>query len=257
MPRPTLRRIARAVLSVVAPAAFGVAALAHVPAAQAGDLPLSHTATVVAAHEPLRIVAFGSSSTQGVGASNVAATYPAKLQTLLADALPQSAVTVANFGIGGQDADDFHTRLPDVLATGPDLVIFQTGTNDVLRHVPMAHFVDLTRADIATLRARGIDVVLLEPQFCRVFADSPGAFDYVAAIRQIGADMGVPVIRRWDLMKDWLARHEATVQELQAGDGLHMADRGYALLARAARQTILTGAGFAVPRSKPFLAASN
>ncbi|HEX3349627.1 MAG TPA: SGNH/GDSL hydrolase family protein [Acetobacteraceae bacterium] len=224
--------------------------------ADPGSASLPRVTERVAAHEALRIVAFGSSSTEGVGASSPAATYPIKLQTLLGDALPDSAVTVLNRGIGGQDADDFHARLSAVLSDAPDLVIFQTGTNDVLRHVPLDRFEALTRADITALRDRGIDVVLMEPQFCRVFAQSPGAFDYVESIRKIGEELRVPVIRRWDLMKAWLARHEATIAELQAGDGLHMADRGYALLAREARKTILGGAGVPVPAKAPFVAAS-
>ncbi|MBV9811113.1 MAG: SGNH/GDSL hydrolase family protein [Acetobacteraceae bacterium] len=226
------------------------------PPAAAEPSPLLRVAERVAAHDQLRVVAFGSSSTQGVGASGPATTYPAKLQGLLSDALPDVSVTVVNRGIGGQDADDFHARLPTVLADKPDLVIFQTGTNDVLRRLPLERFEALTREDIGVLRSRGIDVLLLEPQDCPVFANTPGAFGYVEAIRRIGAEMDVPVIRRWDLMHDWLARHEATLAELQAGDGLHMADRGYALLARAARDLILTAVGLPVPAKHPITQAS-
>ena len=219
-------------------------------------MPLARVAERVGAHEPLRIVAFGSSSTQGIGATSPAATYPAKLESLLTDALPESEVTVINRGIGGQDAEEFHARVGQVLADAPDLVIFQTGTNALLRHLPLARFVALTREDIATFQAHGIDVILLEQQYCPVFAKAAGAFDYVTALRRIGEEMRVPVIRRWDLMKDWLARHEATLADLESPDGLHMADKGYAMLARAARNAILAHAGIPLPPKVPVISAS-
>ncbi len=192
-----------------------------------------------ATHEGLRIVAFGSSSTEGVGASTPANSYPARLQADLAAALPGNEITVINRGIGGQDAVEFHARLAGIIADKPDLVIFQTGTNDPLRELPLDQFIALTRGDIQTLRAAGIDVMLMEPQFCRIFADKPGSFAYVEAVRDLGAEFGIPVIRRWDLMKEWLARHVARPEQLQAPDGLHMADRGYALLARVVTRVIL------------------
>ena len=65
---------------------------------------LPHTACAIRRGTALVIVAIGSSSTQGVGASDQAHTYP----TLLAEALrhrwPQLAVTVVNKGVGGDRA---------------------------------------------------------------------------------------------------------------------------------------------------------
>jgi hypothetical protein len=42
----------------------------------------------LAVHQLVRIVAFGSSSTEGIGASSPAATYPSRLQAALAAAWP-------------------------------------------------------------------------------------------------------------------------------------------------------------------------
>lgn len=199
------------------------------------------TASDVATKHVLRITAFGSSSTQGIGASSQAANYPSQLQADLTAALPHGVrVLVTNRGIGGEDAEDMIRRLPKVLADHPDLVIWQTGTNDPLRGEPLARFVELTRAGISRMRAAGIDVMLMEPQDCPVFAGKPGALAYRDAVRSIGAEFGVPVVRRYDLMQGWLMKGRMTAAQLEAPDGLHMSDIGYALLAKAVTSTILS-----------------
>jgi lysophospholipase L1-like esterase len=88
-----------------------------------------------ASHAALRVIAFGSSSTQGAGASSPSASYPAQLQVDLMRMVPKGeTVEVVNRGIGGQDADDMIQRLQsDVIAPRPNVVIWQTGSNDPLR----------------------------------------------------------------------------------------------------------------------------
>lgn len=223
----TLARPAMAASPLAAPAAGASGALA----ASARD---------VAERHALRIIAFGSSSTEGVGASSPAATYPSRLQLELRRALPPSVeVSVRNAGIGGEDAEDMLRRLPGVIAERPDLVIWQTGTNDPLRGLPLERFAALTRQGIAMMRAAGIDVMLMEPQDCPVFSGRAGALAFRDAVRALGAELGVPVIRRYELMDRWLASATVTRAQIMAPDGLHMADGGYALLARAVGRAIL------------------
>src|SRR5262249_26142586 len=82
----------------------------------------------------LTIVAMGSSSTQGVGASAPSLSYPSRLQEQLRERLPAIEVRVLNRGIGGQDVGEELRRLDrDVVAEHPGLVIWQVGTNAVLR----------------------------------------------------------------------------------------------------------------------------
>jgi acyl-CoA thioesterase-1 len=210
-------------------------------------LPLTHVAQRLVAHAPVRIIAFGSSSTEGVGASSPAASYPSRLQADLQAALPASRpVTVLNRGIGGEDADDMARRLPRVIAEHPNLIIWQTGSNDPLRGVPLDRFVQETIAGVQQIRAAHIDVMLMGPQLCRKLDGQPGTARYREALRAIGAGMGVPVIRRHELMRAWLAAHVLSETELLSPDGLHMADAGYAKLAEAVTRDILQRAE--VPR---------
>lgn len=206
---------------------------------------LPRVAAALRAGRPLRIVAFGSSSTEGIGASSPAASYPSRLEADLDTALP-TAVAVANRGRGGENTVAMMRRLPGIIARRPDLVIWQTGTNDALGGLPLDEFIALTRAGIASMRRAGIDVMMVEPQLCRAMQAKPGAWRYRDAVRAIGADLHVPVIRRYDLMREWLADGEATRAQLMARDGLHMADKGYALLAREIARAILADADASV-----------
>jgi acyl-CoA thioesterase-1 len=202
--------------------------------------PLKHVAIRLAAHLPLRIIAFGSSSTEGVGASSPAATYPSRLQTALTAALPaHQDVVVLNRGIGGEDADDMARRLPEVIAENPDLIIWQTGSNDPLRDVPLDRFMQETVAGVQAIRAAHIDLMLMEPQLCHALDDRPATVRYRDALRAIGERMGVTVIRRYDMMRGWLNDGSLTPLQMLSPDGLHMADSGYAKLAGAIAVDIL------------------
>src|SRR5258708_32480957 len=66
--------------------------------------PLGIAKTGVVDHKELRVLAMGSSSTQGYGASNPQFAYPAQLQMRLTEAMPGVAVRVFNKGIGRQAA---------------------------------------------------------------------------------------------------------------------------------------------------------
>lgn len=206
------------------------------------DLP--HVARQIAIGAPLRIVAFGSSSTEGIGASSPANAYPARLQADLRTKLHGVEVTVINRGIGGEHVDDMLARLErDVIGPEPQLVIWQTGSNDPLRGVSLEHFRAATLDGLRRIRDAGIDVVLMEPQWCPKLEATPGANRFRDAVREIGDELDIPVIRRADLMHGWVRDGKLTPKQLFASDGLHMADRGYALLASAAAESILRDAG--------------
>jgi acyl-CoA thioesterase I len=225
--------------ALVATAALLISASAGGPQTVLGDRRLSRVMERLAAHQPVRIIAFGSSSTEGFGASSPANSYPSKLRDALITAWPKGQVVVLNRGIGGEDADDMARRLPSVIAERPDLIIWQTGTNDSLRDLPLERFVQETRAGVQEIRAEQIDLMLLEPQLCRQLQGMPASMEYLDALRTIGTEMDVPVIRRYDLMRGWLADGELTPREMLAPDGLHMADGGYAKLAEAIAEDVL------------------
>jgi lysophospholipase L1-like esterase len=199
---------------------------------------LPHVAQKVAMAAPLKIVAFGSSSTEGIGASSPATSYPSRLPKELSRLLPAGeTVTVINRGIGGEQVDDMLRRLQkDVVETHPDLVIWQLGSNDALQDVPVTHFNEAARSGIDRIRAAGIDILLMEPQDCPVLRSVKNAFQYRDSVRRMGSDLGIPVLRRYDLMAAWL---QTIGPAILAADGLHMSDIGYAELASATARIIV------------------
>jgi acyl-CoA thioesterase I len=205
------------------------------------DLGLPRVARRLASGRPIRIVAFGSSSTEGVGASSPAAAYPARLEGELRRVLAtKNTVSVLNRGVGGEHAEDMLARLDrDVLAARPDLVIWQTGSNDPLRGVSLGRFIELTRVGLERMRAAGLDVMLMEPQWCPALEATAGADLYRDALRTLGTELRVPVIRRADLMRRWVEHKRLSKEQLLSADGLHMADGGYALLAADVAKDVL------------------
>jgi lysophospholipase L1-like esterase len=236
---------------------FFSAAIVAASAAQAARLSLPKVAHRLAKRQPLTIVAFGSSSTEGVGASSPLNAYPADLQRDLVAIARSQNVIVYNRGIGGQDADDMMKRIDqDALELRPDLVIWQTGSNDPLRGVPLDRFKRETADAILRLESAGVDVMLLEPQWCKVFDRTPGSLAYRDAVREVATQLNVPVIERSTLMKTWLSEHLVTYDQLLAHDGLHMADGGYALLAKEIADEIMTDSGFDAPAAAGSFTAS-
>ena len=223
------------------------------PAAERIAVKLPRVASLLGKDGDIRIVAFGSSSTEGAGASSPALAYPALLERDLEERLQIGAssrrsITVLNRGRGGDDAEAMAARLErDVVAERPDLVVWQTGSNDPLSGVPVARFVELTRAGIVAIRATGADVVLMDQQWCRKLSGVDGAERYGEALHALAAELGVPVIRRRALMQSWVSRGLMTPAQMIGPDGLHMTDAGYRQLAKAAAAQILVGAGLIQP----------
>ncbi|MCB4820403.1 SGNH/GDSL hydrolase family protein [Roseicella aerolata] len=229
-------RCLAALLALLLPAA--VAAEPCPPAPVTGvSLPITRAA--MQQREPLTIVAFGSSSTEGAGASGPDRAYPAQLEARLRAALPGLPVEVLNRGIGGQEVQEMLARLEaDVLAARPDLVVWQAGANAVLRGMPAEEFRAALAGGIARLQAAGIDVLLMDSQRAPRILDAPGFERFDATIRDLAAESHAPLFSRAALMQAWAAA--GTPQgEMLSPDGLHHNDRGYACVAEALARTIL------------------
>src|SRR5262245_57854402 len=98
------------------------------------DRPLSRTARLLAADKPVKIVTFGSSSTAGAGATTPATNYPSRLEVEMRERFPLRTINVVNRGVGGTEMPEMIARMDENLpADKPDLVIWQLGTNSLLR----------------------------------------------------------------------------------------------------------------------------
>lgn len=198
----------------------------------AQHVPLSRTALRLKTEQPIKIVAIGSSSTAGVGASEPDNAYPAQLQDELERLWPEADITVVNRGVGGERAYQMLARFDrDVLSEKPDLVIWQAGTNGALREDKVEALQTTLVEGVDKLRAEGIDVVLMSPQYAPSFNRARRNLLHVEAIRSAARETGVAVFRRFEIMQYWLASGQIPLDEMLSPDGLHLNDLSYGCVA--------------------------
>ncbi|HXW27914.1 MAG TPA: SGNH/GDSL hydrolase family protein [Xanthobacteraceae bacterium] len=196
-------------------------------------LPLTHVAERVAAGQPVKIVAIGSSSTAGTGASSSASSYPSRLEVELRTRFPRLLVSVLNRGVAGEEAPQMVARFDQaVVAEKPDLVIWQVGTNALLHDSAMAALTDTVRYGIDRLKEIGADVIVIDPQFVpRVIAkpDTERLVDSLSASTKLE---NVNLFRRFAVMRYWSEANHVPFEQFVAPDGLHMNDWGYQCMAK-------------------------
>jgi acyl-CoA thioesterase I len=182
------------------------AAVACNPAAEFThlDRPLLHTMRTLASGEPLTIVAIGSSSTAGAGASSPAASYPSRLADELRRRFPNHDITVLNRGVNGEETDNMMARFAaDVFAAHPQLVIWQVGTNSVLRDRSLDQHSAQLHEGIDELKAIGADVVLVDLQYSPAVIAKSETSDMVEQIALTAKEKNVDLFRRFAAMRDW------------------------------------------------------
>ena len=208
-----------------------------------GSLP--HVANKLIAGQPVLIIAFGSSSTQGFGSSAPEYTYPSRLAAQLKRAYPTADITVLNRGKGGEDAAEMMRRLQtEVIDMKPDLVIWQVGTNAVLRNLDLAETAKLVEDGVARVQAAGSDIVLVDPQYSpRVIEKAESAGKMVKLLGRIADLRKVGVFPRFEVMREWHEKQSIPTEEFIIPDGLHMSDWGYACFAQLLADDIIKSVG--------------
>ena len=192
--------------------------------------PQAHAATRMEERQPLTIVAVGTSSTQGVGASAPALNYPSRLEAEFKERFPGHEIRVINRGKGGEDVREELARLEsEIISEHPDLVIWQLGTNAVLRRDDLAADGELLRRGVELLERSGADIVLMDPQYAPRVLGRPGLGEMVRLIADIAKEARIGLFRRFEIMRWQAAQPDAPA--MIGADGLHMNDRGYGCLA--------------------------
>ncbi|MCX7683880.1 MAG: SGNH/GDSL hydrolase family protein [Acetobacteraceae bacterium] len=207
-------------------------------------LRLPALAARVSAGQPVRVVAFGSSSTAGIGATAPDRTYPHRLQAELSAHWPGVRVEVLNRGVGGEDVIEMLARLErDVLLARPALVVWQLGVNAALRRQDVQEFRLRLDEGLARMRAAGAEVVLMDSQMGPWARNAPQREAYDRALAEAAASRdGVQLFSRARLMDGWATRG-ARPEAMLVADGLHHNDRGYACLAEALARALRDAAG--------------
>ncbi len=208
-----------------------------------GSLP--HVAGKLAAGDPVVIIALGSSSTQGWGASSPEFTYPNRLAKQMRRQYPTADIRVINAGKGGEDAPEMTKRLQtSVIDAHPDLVIWQVGTNAVLRGLDPTETAKLVEEGVARIQAAGSDVVLVDPQYSpRVTERAERASRMVKLLGRVAELRHIGIFPRFEVMRDWHERQAIPIDGFVISDGLHMNDWGYACFAQLLGDDIIRSVG--------------
>jgi hypothetical protein len=141
-------------------------------------------------------------------------------------------------------------RFDQVIADKPDLVLWQVGTNAVLRDENVDGAAPLIRGGIDRLRAAQADVVLIDAQYAPKVLAKTEAFAMVELIRASARAAGIGVFHRWDIMRKWHDADGVPFEKVLAPDGLHMNDWSYGCIAKLLAVAIADAArGPAVARA--------
>ena len=208
-----------------------------------GSLP--HVASKLANGQPVVIIAFGSSSTAGYGASSPEFHYPNRLARQLRREYPTADISVINAGVGGEDAPEMMKRLQtSVIDVHPDLVIWQVGTNAVLRNEDPVQTAKLVQEGVSRIKAAGSDVVLVDPQYSpRVTERAESASKMVKLLNRVAELRHVGLFPRFEVMREWHEQQAIPVEGFVIADGLHMNDWGYACFAQLLGDDIIKSVG--------------
>lgn len=227
---------------------------------------LPNTARAIRRRDPLTIVAIGSSSTEGVGATDKAMTYPAQLAASLRQRWPGLPVQVINKGVGGEDARQMLARFEtDVLPYKPQLVIWQVGSNYALRSTDLEAYAAILREGVNRLRSTRTDVILMDLQYAPQVLEKPIHRRMIDTMGALANDLKVALFRRFAIMRYWVADGRYGFEDVVTRDRLHMNDASYGCIgklladsvtaaARAVRPTPAEGAaaargGFMTPQT--------
>ena len=189
--------------------------------------------------QPIRIVAIGGGSTAGTAAGPRDQAFPQRLQVALGARYPEIEIVVINKGIPRQSTRQMVDRFAsDVLAEAPTLVIWEIGTNDAVRGIDIDEFGRAIQAGIDTLRARTIDIILMDMQFSRSMAALINYPLYLAALHRTADLDDIFVFRRFEIMKYWSETGVFDFENVAREQRQTMAARVYDCIARRLAEAI-------------------
>jgi acyl-CoA thioesterase I len=201
--------------------------------------PLPHSTKQLRNERRLKVVALGSSSTLGMGASGPEAAYPARLEASLKAHFPAATIQVVNKGVSRQSARQMLERLAsDVLAERPALVVWETGTAEAVRGAEVDDFVNALLTGVDKMGGAGIDVLLMDTQYSRSTARIINFQPYVDAINQVAGMRDLVVFPRYLVMRMWVDEDRFSFADKTPPETRKIADQIYDCLGRLLARSI-------------------
>jgi acyl-CoA thioesterase-1 len=208
------------------------------PGAATGALPALYRAA--RERRSIRILAIGSSSTVGLGASAPAKAYVPLLKAKLQGVLAGLQVNVIGRGVSGERAQGAADRMKaEVERIQPDVVVWQVGTNDAIARVGIDSVKACVARTLSWILSQGIDVLVVNPQYGQALARDAHYERTVRALTQVAEAMRVPLIDRYDRMRGLqLARGDTYYL---SSDSLHPNDNGHRCMAEQLAAVLIAG----------------
>lgn len=170
------------------------------------------------------LVAYGDSLTAGYGVDRIYS-YPAYLQKLLdSNNLP---FRVVNAGISGDTTAGGLTRLPNVVAMKPAVVVLELGGNDGLRGLTLAQTRKNLESIVVGLQSGGARVVMAGITLPRNYGP-----DYIDSFEQIYRDLAAKYkLAFLPFLLEGVALG-GDIDALMQADGIHPRPAGNLIVAR-------------------------
>jgi acyl-CoA thioesterase I len=204
------------------------------------DVNLPHAAKRVVTEKRLTIVAIGSSSTLGMGASSAEAAWPARLEADLRRRLPNIRIDVHNRAKTRDTAEQMAKRLAtDVLPLKPDLVVWETGTADAVRSIEIEQFAATLEDGASAIAAAKADTMLVTPQYARDTVRLIAFQPYIDAMNQAGLRRDVLVFPRYETMRHWIESGQMKLENVPREEMSKVADMLYDCLGRQIARVVL------------------
>lgn len=237
-------------LLLASPAAGTVVSACDLPA----DLLQASTALPATARAGsagrLRILVVGGASVLGPGTSKPAAAWPARLETLIRTRNPQLKLEMVTRGARGlTTAETADIIASELRSDPPHLVLWQAGTAEAVRGLDLDEMVEALTNGLTMVISAGVDAVVMDQQFSRFLRANANVDAYRDALRLAAAAHGVPVLRRWDLMRHWADNDQIDLERAARSERTAMTDLLNDCLAQA--MGVLLRDGVAEARGRP------
>jgi lysophospholipase L1-like esterase len=190
------------------------------------DRQLPNTLRALKSHKTIKILTIGASGSGGTNETE--SSYHDVIEVALEKELTDIDVEIVERGVSGELTRDAALRLQNEVALNdPDLVLWQTGTNDALARIPVDEFTETLTGGIRWLKSHHVDVVLVGQHYAYVLRKDKHYQAVRIALRRVAKAEKVLYIGRYEAMR--------MIEKLQRAQGqpnqFALTEEGYSCLA--------------------------
>jgi lysophospholipase L1-like esterase len=155
-------------------------------------------------HQQLTIAVLGTGSSMLAGPDGPRSAYPARLEAALKKRLPAVSVKLVSLVRSRQTSEELAAGMQKWLGDEkPDLVIWQCGTVDAMRHIEPEEFREALDKGLDVLNRNGVDAVLMNMQYSPRTETMIGVGPYADTMRVVAQQHEVPLFDRLSIMRHW------------------------------------------------------